>query len=120
MFRLFLGAALAVTTWSSIACGEDVGADLPPGAGRDHLRNNCQACHSLSYITKTRKSRSGWDKTITSMQKKNGMWQVDDKTRADLTDYLAAQFGPSTGSGKGDDEYSLLRPRVNPLPPSRP
>lgn len=100
------------------AKAEDTGGSLPAGIGREELTNNCQACHSLSYVTKTRRSAAGWEKTVTTMQKKNGMWALDNATRDRLLQYLNAQFSTETPGNSGLDEYSLLRPRLNPLAPA--
>jgi hypothetical protein len=99
---------------ASSALAEDVGVLLPKGEGRDAMLSNCLACHSLSYITKTRKSREGWAKTVKTMQTKNGLWDIDPKTLNNILDYLETQFG-TVGTSNGNDEYSLIRPKLNPL-----
>ena len=100
---------------ASSARAEDAGEHLPKGSGRDAMLGNCLACHSLSYITKTRKTREGWAKTVKTMQAKNGLWEIEPKTLTDILDYLEAHFGIAAGASYGTDEYSLIRPRLNPL-----
>lgn len=40
---------------------------LPPGQGRDMVRDSCVGCHDLKVVVVARKSRADWDKTINDM-----------------------------------------------------
>lgn len=99
---------------ASSAHAEDTGEFLSKGVGRDEMLSNCLACHSLSYITKTRKTREGWAKTVKTMQTKNGLWEIEPQTLANILSYLETHFG-AAGTSIGNDEYSLIRPLLNPL-----
>jgi hypothetical protein len=111
--RLFIVVLFLI---ASSARAEDAGELLPKGVGRNEMLGNCLACHSLSYITKARKTRDGWAKTVKTMQTKNGLWEIESQTLANILSYLEAHFGPAV-SATGIDEYTLIRPRINPIGP---
>ena len=73
---------------------------LPPGEGVDLVLENCTACHSTDIIQKNHMSREAWDKTITWMQKKQGLWELGKNNRKIILDYLAKAQGVSNNKNK--------------------
>ena len=106
---------LSFFLFTSTGRAEDTGQNLPDGVGRDAMVGNCLACHSVSYVTKSRKSRDGWAKTIKTMQTKNGLWQIEIDTLTKILDYLELHFGNNSLASQVAGGYSLIRPQVNPL-----
>jgi mono/diheme cytochrome c family protein len=66
---------------------------LTPGAGIELVLENCTVCHSADIILQNHMSRKAWDKTLTWMQKKQGMWELDKPDRKMILDYLAKAQG---------------------------
>lgn len=73
---------------------------LPPGAGVDLVLENCTACHSTDIIRKNHMSREAWDKTITWMQEKQGLWELG-KDRQIILDYLSNAQGVEKNKAVG-------------------
>jgi len=67
---------------------------LPDGEGRPLAERWCMICHSATLITQQAKDSSGWDKTITQMEK----WGVtlSPAEHDTLRAYLVAHPGPRT------------------------
>lgn len=73
--------------------------DLP---GKALVQANCIPCHSTAIIAANHLSRVQWDKTISTMQSKNGMWPIATPIRKLILDYLAkAQRPADAGLAKG-------------------
>lgn len=83
VFGLFLAIASQLG-----AQEENIYQGLAPGEGRDLVLGNCIVCHSASIILQNHMSREAWDKTITWMQKEQGMWELEKKDRKIILDYL--------------------------------
>ncbi len=66
---------------------------LPPGEGIELVLENCTVCHSTDIILQNHMSREAWDKTITWMQKKQGLWELGKKDRKTILDYLSKAQG---------------------------
>ena len=81
---------------------------LPPFEGIKLVLENCTACHSTGIIRENHMSREGWDKTITWMQEKQGLWKLG-KDRKIILDYLAKAQGVSSNKDKP------LRKQTNPM-----
>lgn len=90
---------------------------LKPGAGRSMVVANCIPCHSTAIIAANHMNRQQWDRIITNMQEKNGMWPLPTTLRAQILDYLeAAQRVEDPGLDAGKQSpwaQPLYRP--NPL-----
>jgi|SRR5437867_547500 len=67
-------------------------AAFPNGEGRDIADRACRVCHSAMLITQQAKDSTGWEKTITQMEK----WGVtlSPAEHDTLSRYLVARFGP--------------------------
>lgn len=72
--------------------------ELPEGPERDIVLANCTGCHSEKLITQNRMSRKDWDKTITWMQKTQGLWELPSDFRMKILDYLERHFSSSNES----------------------
>jgi quinohemoprotein amine dehydrogenase alpha subunit-like protein len=72
---------------------ENIHQGLAPGEGRDLVLGNCTVCHSASIILQNHMSREAWDKTITWMQKEQGMWELEKSDRKIILDYLSTAQG---------------------------
>ena len=89
---------------------------LPPGDGVDLVLENCTACHSTDIIRENHMSREAWDKTITWMQEKQGLWELG-KDRKIILDYLSKTQGlekSKTGRREGNPMYEFDY-RANPF-----
>ena len=89
---------------------------LPPGEGIDLVLENCTACHSIDIIRKNHMSREAWDKTITWMQEKQGLWKLG-KDRKIILDYLSKAQGVEKNkeSGREGNPMYEFDYRANPL-----
>lgn len=91
---------------------------LPPGNGREQVINNCNQCHSIKLVVQNKMTREGWDQTITKMQVKHDLWELEIKERKQVLDYLSQNFHPTQ---KGPSLDGEMGPRkVNPLPSENP
>jgi hypothetical protein len=90
----FIIFGLFLATSSQLGAQEEsIYQGLAPGEGRDLVFGNCTVCHSASIILQNHMSREAWDKTITWMQKEQGMWELEKIDRKTILDYLSATQG---------------------------
>ena len=84
---------------------------LNPGVGIELVLGNCTVCHSADIILQNHMSRKAWDKTLTWMQKEQGMWELDKPDRKIILDYL------SKAQGIGEKKISgkAIRRKNNPM-----
>ena len=87
---------------------------LAEGQGRDEVLGNCTICHSEALILNNRMSRQRWDETITWMQEKQGLWELEPEMRKTILDYLAKHQGISDRPAGSGTMYRHHYP-VNPL-----
>ena len=66
---------------------------LPPGKGRNQVLKNCTACHSVAIILQSHMSMKQWDRTLTWMQEKQGLWELEPKLRKTILQYLSTHQG---------------------------
>ena len=69
------------------------GARLPAGGGRDIAERGCVICHSAMLIAQQHKDSTGWEKTVSLMQKWGAPVQAAE--RDTLMTYLLGSFGPA-------------------------
>ena len=111
---------LALSLWAARpAETEGTIMGLKPGAGRPLVIGNCLPCHSTAIIAANHLTRTQWDKTITQMEKVNGMRPLAPDLRRQILDYLertqrSADRGLDTGK-QSPWASPLYRP--NPLWP---
>ena len=84
---------------------ENEGGGLQPGDGRDLVLETCTGCHSTAIILQNRMPRKSWDETITWMQEKQGLQELNSETRNGILDYLEKNQGLSNS----DDNKKLVR-----------
>ena len=72
---------------------EDMQQGFPSGPGIDLVLGNCTICHSTSIILQNHMDREAWDKTITWMQKEQGMWELEADDRKAILEYLSKHQG---------------------------
>ncbi len=101
-------AVMMVLTSGLDSHGESGYQGLPPGDGVDLVLENCTACHSTEIIRENHMSRKAWDKTITWMQEKQGLWELGEDRKI-ILDYLAKTQGISTNKDKP------VRKQTNPM-----
>ena len=98
-----------------VANGEE-SQGLPPGKGREQVIENCTVCHSSAIILQNHMARKQWDETLTWMQEKQGLWDLELDLRKTILDYLATYQGikktPSQSSDPMGHKYTY---RPNPL-----
>ena len=66
---------------------------LPPGAGRRIVQQDCTLCHGTDSITRSRFTRAGWQATVRDMMNRGA--PVTAGEYQTVVDYLAHNFGPS-------------------------
>ena len=94
---------------------------LSPVSGVELVVKNCTVCHSADIILENHMSRKAWDKTITWMQKEQGLWELNKEVRKIILDYLAKTQGISTKKvlrgpiRKNRNEMYEFDYRANPL-----
>ena len=71
---------------------------FPNGDGKQEVEENCTTCHTAKLILQQRMSRKRWDETITWMQEKQGLWNLQPSLRKKILDYLSLHFGPQNPS----------------------
>jgi mono/diheme cytochrome c family protein len=81
--------------------------DLPDGKGRETTFYTCTACHGVALIKAQGLTRDLWDSTIDLMLEKHRMPPIKAEERAEILDYLAEQFPPRRGQGRGADNPFL-------------
>jgi len=76
-----------------VYCEDSQYQGLPPGKGREQVIENCTACHSTAIILQNHMPRKQWDQTLTWMQKKQGLWDLEPSLRKTILDYLSTHQG---------------------------
>jgi hypothetical protein len=79
--------------------------DLPDGPGREVTFYTCTACHGVALIKAQGLTRELWDHTFDMMLEKHRMPPVKPAERAEILDYLAAQFPPRRRTRGGDNPF---------------
>tara|TARA_Y100001936_G_C15861189_1_gene552559 strand:+ start:245 stop:634 length:390 start_codon:yes stop_codon:yes gene_type:complete len=79
---------------------------LLAGNGADLVLENCTLCHSTEIIRENHMSREAWDKTITWMQEKQGLWDLG-KDRKTILDYLSNAQGEEKNKATGREGNSM-------------
>ncbi|MEK9629691.1 MAG: hypothetical protein VW455_11815 [Nitrospinota bacterium] len=73
---------------------------LKPGQGRDQVLENCTVCHSAAIILQNHMTRKKWDQTLTWMQEKQGLWDLEPPLRKKILDYLSTYQGPKNSTNQ--------------------
>src|SRR5438128_627788 len=68
--------------------------ELPRGAVRQVILNDCTACHGIDDYAYYAMDRDGWQKLIDSMKEKGAV--ISDDDRSILLDWLVSKFGPDS------------------------
>ena len=74
---------------------------LAPVSGVELVVKNCTVCHSADIILENHMSRKAWDKTITWMQKEQGLWELNKEVRKIILDYLSKTQGITNNKFSG-------------------
>ena len=74
---------------------------LSPVSGVELVVKNCTVCHSADIILENHMSRKAWDKTITWMQKEQGLWELNKEVRKIILDYLSKTQGITNNKFSG-------------------
>ena len=94
---------------------------LSPVSGVELVVKNCTVCHSADIILANHMSRKAWDKTITWMQKEQGLWELNREVRKIILDYLSKTQGININkaaresSRKNSNQMYEFDYRPNPL-----
>lgn len=78
---------------SSNDAGDSGAADdtvVDAAQGRALLEQHCTRCHGLDRIESVSRDRSGWESTVSRMER-NGL-RIDAQDREAVIDYLAAEY----------------------------
>jgi cytochrome c5 len=95
--RVVIFVVLVIATGMRLSAGgQQDGAALPEGAGRDLMLQACVQCHDFKSIVSQRKTAAAWRRTVNEMIWRGAPLLADEA--AVLTDYLAAAFGPDGAS----------------------
>jgi mono/diheme cytochrome c family protein len=82
--------------------------DLPEGKGREITFYTCAACHGVALIKAQGLTRELWENSFELMITRHRMPEVKPEERAEILDYLAAQFPPRRPTrGRGGDNPFL-------------
>jgi hypothetical protein len=89
---------LVALLWCGIVSVRAEEVEKDPATGLIKAENwefvsvNCMACHSTKGFTQMRQDRKNWQKTIKTMQEKNGLWPLGDM-ESKILDYLEKNYG---------------------------
>ncbi len=92
-FALTILALVFLLTSNAVAKEKNNYQGLPPVSGVELVIKNCTVCHSADIILANHMSRKAWDKTITWMQKEQGLWELNNEVRKKILDYLSKTQG---------------------------
>ena len=81
----------------SASVSGDARASAAVGPGREIVESTCTECHSINNVTDSRRTAEEWRETV-HMMVNYGASLLDDEIDA-VVDYLAANYGPSSGAG---------------------
>ena len=91
-----ISVAIVITTAliAGTAFADEQVIKLKPGAGLDKVEANCQACHTLAYISMNSPflNPAGWDAEVGKMIKAFGA-PIDDADAKAIAEYLKANYG---------------------------
>ena len=92
--RASLFAALAATPLLAVAARAEEPVELKPGAGREVVEANCNACHSLDYVRMNSPflSADAWKAEVVKMRTAFGA-PIDDADAETILKYLIATYG---------------------------
>ena len=94
-FALAILALVFLLTSNAVPKNKNNYQGLPPLSGVELVIKNCTVCHSADIILENHMSRKAWDKTITWMQKEQGLWELNREVRKIILDYLSKTQGIS-------------------------
>jgi len=120
-FALTILALVFLLTSNAVAKEKNNYQGLPSVSGVELVIKNCTVCHSADIILENHMSRKAWDKTITWMQKEQGLWELNKEVRKIILDYLAKTQGISTNKvlrgpiRKNRNQMYEFEYRANPL-----
>ena len=120
-FALTILALVFLLTSNAVAKEKNNYQGLPPVSGVELVIKNCTVCHSADIILANHMSRKAWDKTITWMQKEQGLWELNKEVRKIILDYLSKTQGISTNKvlrgpiRKNNNQMYEFDYRANPL-----
>lgn len=78
-----------------LAAGNARAQNLPDGPARQTVQSVCNQCHSLSYLTNSRMTKSDWEYVVTDMVGRGAPLMEDEIQQ--VIDYLSANFAKPTG-----------------------
>ena len=123
--KLFLALIILVLAFflrsNTVAKENNNYQGLSPVSGVELVVKNCTVCHSADIILENHMSRKAWDKTITWMQKEQGLWKLNKEVRKIILDYLSKTQGITNNkfSGRGirkkSNQMYEFDYRANPL-----
>ncbi|TYT74460.1 c-type cytochrome [Desulfobotulus mexicanus] len=88
---LFLSFVMAVAMAFSLALSSPATSSDAMAEGESLLQNRCTSCHGAGKITRAKKDRNGWERTVRRMEQKGV--QLTDAERTLLLNYLATSYG---------------------------
>ena len=120
-FALAILALVFLLTSNAVPKNKNNYQGLPPLSGVELVIKNCTVCHSADIILENHMSRKAWDKTITWMQKEQGLWELNKEVRKIILDYLSKTQGISANKvlrgpiRKNSNQMYEFDYRANPL-----
>ena len=120
-FALAILALVFLLTSNAVPKNKNNYQGLPPLSGVELVIKNCTVCHSADIILENHMSRKAWDKTITWMQKEQGLWELNKEVRKIILDYLSKTQGISTNKvlrgpvRKNSNQMYEFEYKANPL-----
>jgi len=120
-FNLTILVPVFFLTLNAVAKENNNYQGLSPVPGVELVIKNCTGCHSAEIILENYMSRKAWDKTITWMQKEQGLWELNKEVREIILDYLSKTQGISAEKvlresiRKNRNQMYEFQYRANPL-----
>ena len=120
-FALTILALVFFLTTNAVAKKRNNFQGLSPVSGVELVIKNCTVCHSADIILANHMSRKAWDKTITWMQKEQGLWELNKEVRKIILDYLSKTQGIGANKAlrgpirKNRNQMYEFNYRANPL-----
>lgn len=76
--------------------------DLPPGDGRDIVKEQCGSCHALKVVTAKKATKEEWSHVVDQMISRGA--EIEDEDFETVVRYLSKNFGPAAASSTATEE----------------
>lgn len=88
-----------------------VSTNLPAGAAKPIVQQQCGGCHALKVVTSKRASKQQWASIVDQMVSRGA--EVDDDDIESVVEYLAANFAPAKSGSSVAKNHASQAVNVN-------